>query len=164
MGDYRDIVEDLIHYCNKYAAVYKKERALPSGNTFTYSQIQVLEYLLENEERNQNMSSIARRLGITMSSFSKMASLLEKRGLIEKYNLEGNKKNIVMRVTEQGRTLYAEYAEYIHSTHFNKMFAELDSIPREYLPLIAKALSAPYPSKKATAAPAALVPCKKRGK
>ena len=65
MGEHRDVVEALIHYCNIYAGVYRIEKMEFLGITYSYAQIQVLEYLLENEERNENMSSIAHRLGIT---------------------------------------------------------------------------------------------------
>jgi len=33
MGEYREIVEKLIHYCNVYASVYKKECITKSGVT-----------------------------------------------------------------------------------------------------------------------------------
>ena len=52
MGEYRDVLEKLIHYCNVYAAVYKKEMPPIEGVSFSFSQIQVVEYLLEKEELN----------------------------------------------------------------------------------------------------------------
>ena len=51
MGEYRDVVEALIRYCNVYAHVYNREKLHHEGVTYSYSQIQVLEYLLENEEK-----------------------------------------------------------------------------------------------------------------
>ena len=68
MGENREIVEALIRYCNIYASVYRTEKMTYHGITYSYAQIQVLEYLLENEERNENMSAIALRLGITRST------------------------------------------------------------------------------------------------
>ena len=50
MGEYRGVVEALIHYCNIYAGVYRVEKLEFEGVTYSYAQIQVLEYLLENEE------------------------------------------------------------------------------------------------------------------
>ena len=164
MGDYREIVEKLIHYCNVYANVYKKERLSHEGVTFSYSQIQVLEYLLENESSNDNMSIVAARLGIALSTFSKLVSALEAKGLLEKYFLEGNKKNIVVRVSDLGRKVYASYAKEISSTHFTHMFEALDNIPREYLPFIAKALAQPMGQKnrgKQKKEKPALIPCAK---
>ena len=163
MGEYRDVVEGLIHYCNVYAGVYKKEQTHGTNVSFSFAQIQVLEYLLENEELNQNMSCIATRLGITFSTFSKVVNKLESKGLLEKYFLEGNKKNIVVRVSELGRQVYATYSEEILRTHFSGMFEVLKDIPKEYLPVFAKALRQTSLTKaqESECAPV-LIPCKKR--
>ena len=69
MGEYRDVVEALIHYCKIYASVYRVEKMHYGDISYSYSQIQVLEYLLENEERGENMTAIANRLGITRSLY-----------------------------------------------------------------------------------------------
>ena len=163
MGEYREVVESLIHYCNVYAGVYKKEMTHGTDVSFSYAQIQVLEYLLENEELNQNMSCIATRLGITFSTFSKVVNKLESKGLLEKYYLEGNKKNIVVRVSELGRQVYATYSEEILKKHFAGMFEYLKEIPSEYLPAIAKALRQPgFGSQPEEESAPVLIPCKKR--
>ena len=163
MGEYRDVVESLIHYCNVYAGVYKKEMTHGTSVSFSYAQIQVLEYLLENEELNQNMSCIATRLGITFSTFSKVVNKLESKGLLEKYYLEGNKKNIVVRVSELGRQVYNTYSEEILKKHFAGMFEYLKEIPAEYLPSIAKALRQPsFGAQPEEEAAPVLIPCKKR--
>ena len=161
MGEYRDVVEGLMRYCNIYAGVYKKEMTHGTNVSFSYAQIQVLEYLLENEELNQNMSCIATRLGITFSTFSKVVNKLESKGLLEKYFIEGNKKNIIVRVSELGRQVYATYSEEILREHFSGMFNVLKEIPPEYLPVIAKALKQPSLASRAEVESApVLIPCK----
>ena len=162
MGEYREVVEKLIHYCNVYASIYKKECLNEHGVSFSFSQIQVLEYLLENEEKNDNMSIVAARLGIALSTFSKLVSALEEKGLLEKYFLEGNKKNIVVRVSELGRRVYESYSEEILHNHFAHMFEMLDNIPKEYLPVIAQALDKPLLQRTYTKQPKpSLIPCHK---
>ena len=143
MGEYRDLLEKLIHYCNVYASVCKQERTHGANVPFSFEQIQIVEYLLENEEQDENMSSIALRLGITFSTFSKMVTKLEEKGLLEKGYLEGNRKNIVMRVSDLGREVYAAYVEEIVHKHFGRMFETLDTIPPEYISRFAQALSSP---------------------
>ena len=163
MGEYRDVLEKLIHYCNVYAAVYKKEMPPIEGVRFSLSQIQVVEYLLENEELNQNMSSIALRLGITFSTFSKMVNKLEEKGLLEKFYLEGNKKNIVIHVSDLGKRVYAAYVQNIMDQHFGPMFEILKQIPCESLDLFAKALTNPFPDLAAAEngeEKPVLIPCK----
>lgn len=164
MGEYRDVVGSLIHYCNVYASAYKKESLCVCGVEFSFSQIQVLEYLLENEELNQNMSCIATRLGITFSTFSKVVNKLESKGLLEKYYLEGNKKNIVVRVSELGRKVYSAYSEEVLRTHFAAMFDILKDVPKESLPIIAKALREPFvPPVAEEETQPVLIPCKNYG-
>lgn len=142
MGPYREVVEQLIHYCNVYATVYKKELHYTKTDvSVSFAQIQVLEYLLENEELNQNMSTIAKRLGITLSTFSKLINVLVEKNLVEKYYIEGNKKSIIVHINDRGRVLYDEYSQIIRDTHFSRMFDALAEIPEQYLLLFAHALS-----------------------
>lgn len=141
MGEYRDIVEALIHYCNIYAAVYKIERMEFRGVQYSYAQIQVLEYLLENEEREENMSSIAARLGITRSNFTKIVNRLVQKGLLQKSPMPGSRKAVRLTVNPLGRELYAAYSQEILRWHFSPMFRELEQIPPTYYPRIRDALN-----------------------
>lgn len=140
MGQHREVVEALIHYCNIYAGVYKSEDMVYCGVSYSYSQVQVLEYLLENEERRDNMSAIAARLGISRSNFTKIVNRLEAKGLVEKHFVGGSKKELTVTVNQLGRTLYEEYYHQILKYHFRKMFRSLDNIPAEYYPYIAAGL------------------------
>ena len=136
MGENREIVEALIHYCNIYAGVYRIEKMSFRGITYSYSQIQVLEYLLENEERNENMSSIAHRLGITRSNFTKIVTKLCKKGLVEKVRVPGSRRDLNVVVNDLGHELYEDYAKGILKRHFEPMFRDLDKLSpeaREYV-------------------------------
>ncbi len=131
MGEHREIVEALIHYCNIYAGVYRAERMQFRGIPYSYAQIQVLEYLLENEERGENMSSIAHRLGITRSSFTKIINRLVQKGLVEKTRMPGNRRDINVCVNDLGRVLYEDYTKGILKRHFEHMFRDLDKLSPE---------------------------------
>ena len=140
MGEYRDVVEALIHYCNIYASVYKTEKMVYRDVTYSYAQIQVLEYLLENEERKDNMTVIAARLGISRSNFTKIVNRLESKGLVEKGYLQGSKKELIVTVNDFGKALYMEYAQRILKDHFQPMFQQLNQIPREFYPYMTAGL------------------------
>jgi DNA-binding MarR family transcriptional regulator len=144
MGEYRDIVEALIHYCNRYAAAYKAEKMELFGINFSFAQIQVLEYLLENEDLCQNMSQIAERLGISRSNFTKIVSRLEAKGLVEKQPVEKNRRELQVCVNDMGRKLYSEYSSKILETHFSFMFDSLKEIPPEYRKAVSMALKTPF--------------------
>lgn len=128
MGEHRDVVEALIHYCNIYAGVYRIEKMEYQGIRYSYAQIQVLEYLLENEERGENMSSIAQRLGITRSNFTKIINRLVSKGLVEKSRMPGSKRDINVTVNDLGRVLYEDYTKGILKRHFEPMFRDLDKL------------------------------------
>lgn len=142
MGEYREVVEALIHYCNIYAAAYKVEKMEYRGVSYSYAQIQVLEYLLENEERNENMSAIAARLGITRSNFSKIVNRLVSKGLLEKTYMPGSRKELKLTVNALGHELYEDYSLDILRWHFSPMFRELAKVRREDVPAIRNALYA----------------------
>ena len=162
MGEYRELVEKLIRYCNRYAAVYKEEKDHGLAVPFSYAQIQVVEYLLENEELNQNMSTIASRLGINLSTFSKLVNKLTGKGLLEKYYLEGNRKNIVIRVSPMGRELYEAYSIKILEQHFAPMFGALEGMPKDCVKQLAQALDNPFAEKnELPKTQPVLIPCDK---
>jgi DNA-binding MarR family transcriptional regulator len=142
MGEYRDVVEALIHYCNIYAGVYRTEKLQYQGISYSYSQIQVLEYLLENEERRENMSRIASRLGITRSNFTKIIHRLEAKGLVEKAPVPENRRELTVAVNSLGRALYEDYAQKILRWHFSPMFRSLEGLSPEDLDRVRDALQA----------------------
>jgi DNA-binding MarR family transcriptional regulator len=141
MGDYREVVEALIRYCNVYAYVYKSEKLFHEGVNYSYAQIQVIEYLLENEEKQEPMTAIAARLGVTRSNFTKIINRLEQKGLVEKNYIKGSRKSIAVTVNDKGRKLYDTYSKEILRWHFAAMFNELKEIPPEYRDNISKALT-----------------------
>lgn len=142
MGEYRDVIEKLIQYCNHYAASYKKERNYGTDIPVSFEQIQVVEYLLENEELHQNMSEIAARLGISNSQFSKLTDKLVRKGLLERFRLSDNRKEVIVQVTDFGRKIYGQYAETIYKYHFKDMFEKAEKLPKQYLPIVAEMLGA----------------------
>lgn len=133
MGKNRAFVEKFIRYSNTYAAVYKKEQLYGTDIPISFEQVQVLEYLLENEQLNQNMSMIAKRLGITPSNFTRIVNKLAGKQLLEKYYVEGNRKNIVIRITDFGREQYTSYSQWIYEHSFSKIFARIEKMPEEEL-------------------------------
>lgn len=145
MDRYRDLLEKLIKYCNVYAQVYNKE--LPNGTDIhiSFAQIQVLEYLLENEELHQNMSEVAGRLGISNSSFSKLVNKLVGKKLLVKHHTTQNRKDVIIRVSDYGKRIYAQYSKHIMEVHFSKMFAIAEQIPLKEIQKLAQMLDAGLP-------------------
>ena len=56
-----------------------------------------------------NVTKIAEQMQMTRGAISKMTKKLSAKGLIEKYTLEKNKKEVYFRLTENGIKLYKEH-------------------------------------------------------
>ena len=69
LGKYKSFFENLSLYTNVYGQAYTVQGFHGTSVPCSLAQIQVLEYILENEEENQKMSEIARRLGLSPAPF-----------------------------------------------------------------------------------------------
>lgn len=133
MGKYRKLVEMIIRFGNIYARTSRGEHNYNTPITFSASQIQIVEYLLENDNQLNNMVSIAEHLGISKSALSKQTQKMVEKGLLERYHTINNQKNIIVKVSDYGREIYKLYADYTYQVAFKKMFEILDEVPDEYL-------------------------------
>lgn len=127
MGRHRKAVESIIRFGNTYAQVVNLQGYLPCNVRMSAWELQVLEYLLENEDRHENMSCIAGRLQVSQSSFSKSVKQLVAKGLLEKYHTKSNSKNVIIKVSDLGRQVYADYSVSV-SKRWTQTFAELDKL------------------------------------
>lgn len=83
LGKYRSFFENLSLYTNVYGQAYTIQGFHGTSVPCSLAQIQVLEYILENEEENQKMSEVARRLGLSPSAFSKNVKKMMDKQLLE---------------------------------------------------------------------------------
>lgn len=164
LGEYRDIIEKLIRFSNGYSSVLHKKQFLGTDIAISFAQIQVVEYILENESYMQNMSTIAYRLGISYSTFSKLANSLVEMGLLQKFNISGNRKNIIIQATEYGKDQYLKYAAFMNDFWFRQIAEAGSAIPKEYLPSIVQMLDAASASPSYKSDHKKLVPVKKSRK
>lgn len=58
-----------------------------------------------------NVTKVAEHMRMTRGAISKMTKKLLAKGLIEKYTVESNKKEIYFKLTAQGRVLFDEHAK-----------------------------------------------------
>ncbi|WP_338542898.1 MarR family winged helix-turn-helix transcriptional regulator [Paenibacillus tundrae] len=128
MGNHRALVEKIIKYGNAYSNTYKLQRSYGTDVMFSASQIQTLEYILEAEDKEEKMSEMALRLGVSRSTFSKNVKNLKEKGLLEKYHLSGNRKDIYVKPSTKGREVYAEYTEFVRKLCFDEIFQYADHI------------------------------------
>lgn len=127
MGKYRKLVESMIGMGNAYSQVSKIE-IFGDDVKLNSVQLQVMEYTLENEELNQNMSQIAQRLSISQSNFSKITNQLVKKGMLEKFHTRNNSKNVIIKVTEKGRDFYKNYSQNASTDVWRRIFKKLKDV------------------------------------
>lgn len=121
----------MISMCNAYYEIYKIEFLHDAH--LSPSQLQVLEYILENEEKNDNMSAIAKRLSIPPSSFSKIVNGLVKCGFLNKYHTASNSKNVIVKVSDYGKQCYVEYSQGEATDVWRRIFKKLDKLDDDSL-------------------------------
>ena len=132
LGKYREFVGEIYRSANAYSSVCKTE-TLGDNIRFTAYEVQIMEYIMEYEDEYHNMTWHARKMGLSTSTYSKYVNKLVKKGLLEKYRTSGNKKNIVLRVSDVGKEEYRKYSEHAEKTWFYELFQKLDEVPKEHL-------------------------------
>lgn len=75
---------------------------------YGYSETHCIDYIGRLER--PNVTKVAEHMGMTRGAISKMTKKLLNRGLVEKYTLETNRKEIYFRLTEKGKVLFEEHA------------------------------------------------------
>ena len=140
LGKYRNFFENLFLYTNIYGQIYTLQGFYRTSVPCSLAQIQVLEYILENEEKNQKMAEVAKRLGISASAFSKNVKKMTEKGLLEKYQSTTNHKDIIIKASPLGRNVYGEYVAALLELRFQKTFEMLDKIPEESVDRLADIL------------------------
>ncbi|MEK5391555.1 MarR family transcriptional regulator [Margalitia sp. FSL K6-0131] len=81
-------------------------------------------HCIESIEKNgdANVTKLAESLYMTRGAISKLTKKLLKKGLIESYQKQDNKKEIYFRLTEQGKEIYKIHEE------LHKEFQERDKV------------------------------------
>lgn len=74
-----------------------------------------------------NITNLAIQLGITKGAVSKLAKKLVEKRLIEKYREFGNEKEILVRLTPQGRKAYLNHEKY-HNKVFSRIIREVEEM------------------------------------
>ena len=132
LGDYRSMVGTIYRAGNAYSMICKREIL---GDTVAFSpyEVQIMEYIMEYEDNRKNMSWYAHKMGLATSTYSKYVKKMVEKGLLEKYRASDNKKNVILRVSELGRTEYETYSRHAKGTWFEGLFERLDALTSQEL-------------------------------
>lgn len=133
MGRYRELVRALIYYSNTSNRGTAVSMARVGEISLSKMEYQILEYICEFENENRIMTDISRDLGILQSNVTKATKHLLTYGLAERYHMKGNKKSIVLKPTEAGKEIYAQYYARDVQPIFQPFFDFLDQCSDEQL-------------------------------
>ncbi len=140
MGRYRPLVAALVRHSNIMQRGLSAKTEIDEGICLNAQEWQVLEYIIEHMSDDAHMNLISDRLGIPQSSFSKMVKVLCAYGLVEKYQMTNNRKNIILRPSEYGVSFYSRHASSLMESTFSNFFAQLDAFSDEDILLFTHAI------------------------
>lgn len=140
MGRYRPLVAALVKHTNLVQRASGRTVRLSDELSLTVQEWQVFEYVLEHQDDDSCMNHISERLGIPQSTFSKIIKYLCEQGLVDKYQTETNRKNIILRPSSNGVDLYRQQTSTVGLDMFGAFFRELEGMGDEQLAAFTAAL------------------------
>ena len=79
-----------------------------------------------------NISELAEELGIAKPSVSEIVQKIEVKELIEKYKLPANRKEVRLKLTSKGSTVYNGHTEF-HAEMYSHIYSHLQKLPEKSL-------------------------------
>lgn len=140
MGRYRHLIETIVRHRNAFSRVMNNKTEHYNDVSLSIIEWEVLEYIIEHEDDDSSMAQLSERLMIPASSFSKISQALCGYGLIAKYQMVGNKKNIILKPTDLGLKYYRDRSSLLIELIFGDFFKELEGFSDDELEHIANAI------------------------
>ena len=140
MSRYRPLVAALVKHTNVVQRAAGRTVRLSEEVSLSTQEWQVFEYILEHQDDDSCMNHISERLGIAQSTFSKITKYLCEQGLVDKYQTETNRKNIILRPSADGVDLYRQQTSTVGREMFGAFFEDLDGLSDEQLETFTAAL------------------------
>ena len=94
MGRYRALVAAIVQHTNVVMEGESLRKYMYDGVYLSTKEWQVLEYIVEHREDDAKMIHMSEALGFHQSYFSKITRTLSNLGLVERFHIEGNKKDV----------------------------------------------------------------------
>lgn len=114
-----------IRILNKAYTLEKKPVDIGHGVLLYPSEFHLIEAVGKNPA--ENLTSIASHLGVTKGAISQMVKKLEKKGLVEKVRIPGNKKDILLELTDFGKEAF-EWHRSLHKSMESGIREELEKM------------------------------------
>ncbi|WP_052759399.1 MarR family winged helix-turn-helix transcriptional regulator [Paenibacillus sp. DMB20] len=116
-----------------YNLINKQPKEYVTGMLLYYSEIHMIEAI--GRHPDSNLTELSNILNITKGTASKTIAKLASKGLISKYRLEDNKKEVYFRLTELGQLAFDGHYRY-HESRSADIDRDFDSYSPEEQKLI----------------------------
>jgi DNA-binding MarR family transcriptional regulator len=125
-----DISEIFMRTVNKQRIVEEIPRKFGTDDLFYKSEIHMIEAI--GKYKNENITEIAGRLGVTKGAVSQLVNKLVKNGFVIKINKPDNEKEIILELTDKGKKAYDGHLIF-HKNHFNKFLESFKDVSDEQM-------------------------------
>lgn len=133
---YKKINDILVRLVNEIWELEAKAIITDEFRDITNNDMHVIEAI--GLEGGRNMSSVARRLNITMGSLTTAVNHLVKKQYVDRSRSEEDRRVVLVKLTEKGIAAFRHHAEY-HRQMTEAVLAKLDE---EDMPVLMKVLDA----------------------
>lgn len=120
MNEREKLIKKLYQSLNVLICELKTARDYGTGHKLTYADISLLKCVQHYE--NAKAGDLSRYMGITNGAVAQFAKKLNKRGYLNPYHSEGNKKEVYYMLTSLGEEACRGY-----DRHYGEMKADIES-------------------------------------
>lgn len=128
--NFAELTDTLIRVIHQSAAIEQIPVDLGHGTLLSASEIHLID--MAGRYPNDNLKSLALRLGVTKGAISQMVKKLEEKGYITRVKAEENKKTVFLSLTISGMEVYTWHTN-LHSTMYNLFREEIAKIPDSHI-------------------------------
>ena len=138
---YAPLVEAIMKHCNVVNSGMNDSITLREDVVLSVQEWIVAELIIHQRDEYNSMVELSRMIGIPPSSFFRIVSHLQKMGLIDKYRVHGNKKNIILRPTELALDIYDEMEPEMRNSVWGDFYKELDQLSDRDIMIVTNAFN-----------------------
>ena len=109
------IMEKMFRAFNEMNESAKQPRDYGTGHLLYQSEIHAISVIQHHQQANA--SALAQIMGVTKGAITQVVNKLILKGLVEKYNLPNNKKEVYFLLTESGAVANAAHNRYHEEMH-----------------------------------------------
>lgn len=131
--NFNKISEKVIYLSNKINQKNKKPNNYGTSHALYTSEIHMIEAI--SKHKSFNASELANIMGITNGAINQVANKLIKKGLVEPYRINDNKKDVYYQLTDKGKIANSAHKNY-HKKQYSYMEEYIEGLSTEEIKTI----------------------------